>query len=61
MGVCGRVGRLLDVREVFGRLDKETCSRLLEPGIDSIAAGVAGRCRLPVSKDPLESTLDVSA
>ena len=33
--------RLLDVREVFGRLDKKKCGHLLEPGIDEIAAGVA--------------------
>ena len=33
--------RLLDVREVFGRLDKKKCGDLLEPGIDEIAAGVA--------------------
>ena len=33
--------RLLDVREVFGRLDKQTCGECLEPGIDAIAEGVA--------------------
>ena len=33
--------RLLDVREVFGRLDKKKCGELLEPGIDAIAEGVA--------------------
>ena len=33
--------RLLDVREVFGRLDKKTCGEFLEPGIDAIAEGVA--------------------
>lgn len=32
--------RLLDVRAVFGRLDKAKCGDLLEPGIDAIAAGV---------------------
>ena len=32
--------RLLDVREVFGRLDKTKCGTLLEPGIDEIAEGV---------------------
>jgi uncharacterized membrane protein YheB (UPF0754 family) len=32
--------RLLDVREVFGRLDKAKCGELLTPGIDSIAGGV---------------------
>ena len=33
--------RLLDVREVFGRLDKQKCGECLEPGIDAIAEGVA--------------------
>ena len=33
--------RLLDVREVFGRLDKRKCGECLEPGIDAIAEGVA--------------------
>lgn len=33
--------RLLNVRDVFGRLDKETCGRLLEPGIDAMAEGLA--------------------
>lgn len=33
--------RLLDVREVFGRLDKLKCGECLEPGIDAIAEGVA--------------------
>lgn len=33
--------RLLDVREVFGRLDKKKCGEFLEPGIDAIAEGVA--------------------
>ena len=32
--------RLLDVREVFGRLDKAKCGDLLTPGIDSIAGAV---------------------
>ena len=32
--------RLLDVREVFGRLDKAKCGELLTPGINSIAGGV---------------------
>jgi uncharacterized membrane protein YheB (UPF0754 family) len=33
--------RLLDVREVFGRLDKKKCGDFLMPGIDAIAAGIA--------------------
>ena len=32
--------RLLDVREVFGRLDRAKCGELLTPGIDSIAGAV---------------------
>ena len=39
--------RLLDVRAVFGRLDKETCGRLLEPGIDAIAGKLAGQLTGP--------------
>jgi uncharacterized membrane protein YheB (UPF0754 family) len=34
--------RLLDVREVFGRLDKAACGELLLPGVDAIASGVVG-------------------
>lgn len=38
---------LADVGAVFGRLDKETCGRLLEPGIDDVAEGLTRHLTAP--------------